>query len=150
MPESENCTISEWVRATIGLFIVFFILILLTLIYWYRNIEDFKTISATLIGLVTTIVGFYFGVKGTDDANKRADKANQGMTQALTLATKGGGIATDFLIISKTLPQPLSQVDNQELQMLQSRCESFVKEVKQTGMLINTTLFRNIDSEKGK
>jgi len=146
MPETGTSAISEWVRAIIGLFIVFFVVMFLTIIYWYKSIDDFKTVSATLIGLVTTVLGFYFGVKGTDDANKRADEANQGLTQAKKMVTKGGGIATQFLILSKQIPQIRSLAENEEIRQLLSECEVFVNDVKRTGLLIDIGPIQRRDS----
>ncbi len=69
---------AESVRAFIAVFVVFFGLGAIVFAWLTMGIDDAQRLAAILLGIIATVVGFYFGQRGSTRAQMQAAYAMQG------------------------------------------------------------------------
>lgn len=77
---------AESVRAAIAIFVVFFGLGAIGLAWLIVGIDDAQRLGAILLGLIATVVGYYFGQRGTTRAQTQVAQAMSGWQAADTRA----------------------------------------------------------------
>ncbi|MFQ6013436.1 MAG: hypothetical protein ACE5LS_07310 [Thermoplasmata archaeon] len=73
--EDKLSKLGEQVRAILAIFIVFFVIFLLALVWFLLGIQDVDRGAIILMPLVTLVLGYYFGTRGTQEAQKRIEEA---------------------------------------------------------------------------
>ncbi len=69
---------AESVRTFIAVFVVFFGLGAIVFAWLTMGIDDAQGLAAILLGIIATVVGFYFGQRGATQAQMQAAYAMQG------------------------------------------------------------------------
>jgi hypothetical protein len=75
-------TQAESVRAFIAVFVVFFGLGAIVFAWLTMGIDDAQRLAAILLGVIATVVGYYFGQRGTTRAQMQAGYAMNGWQAA--------------------------------------------------------------------
>lgn len=70
------CTLSDKVRASLAIFIVYVGMGSILAVWAIQGAEDGERLAAVLLGVIGSVTGYYFGKQGLDKAQDQADRAS--------------------------------------------------------------------------